>query len=209
MADAARLLEIVAACDQNGGDTRQSDCRELDASFAGGGASRLLEIAAAASSSGQKTTPWKRRGLEALQAQAKRTRQMRGLQRIGLVSVSHAAQKNFVDQELASKNDYTLKDDHCKWKGSGSGAWRKRTEDESLRIIFASPESAMLGLAKSLRPPAASRHCTDILFAGCSLLEKKQTEAIDDRLTHASFAVYAWIMDEAKYRMLLTNGAET
>ena len=98
MADAARLLEIVAACDQNGGDSRQSDCRELDASLAGGGASRLLDIAAAASSSGQKTTPWKRRGLEALQAQAKRTRQMRGLQRRGLVSVAHAAQKSFVNQ---------------------------------------------------------------------------------------------------------------
>ncbi len=76
-------------------------------------------------------------------------------------------QKAVHNRESASKDDYTIGSEPRVWKGTKAGRWKQRTGEEACRIIFHRPASTMLEVAQSLRPRGSSRHCTDLLFAGC------------------------------------------
>ena len=204
---ADRCLHIAGAL--GGSASASSDSLVVDV------ADRLLNIAEAmqdTSNNGPENrgiNRWSNRRLAAAQEEAKRVRRapVKALH-------SEAMQTHTVvhNREIASLEDAQRDVGNVArgWKFLGRGRWKQRTPEEACRIVFHSPSTTMIEVAKSLRPQASSRHCTDLLFAGCEKLKCMQNDAVDDWVGGPSgnsglglgFVVFQWSFDETKYRMI-------
>ena len=121
-----------------------------------------------------------------------------------LQEVASTAQRAFHNREHASQADFQMKpafeNKPTKTsKGTGSGRWKQRTAAETIRIAFSDPATHKYTLAKSLKPPASSRYCTDVQYALSNLVLEKQFEAIETmRRDRMDFLVMTLTFDESK-----------
>ena len=158
MVDAGRLLEIADSVEV---------CSVDDGAVANR-AARLLQIVDDVPPLQERrgSFRWARQHMQAASAKARATRQAPVKK---LVMQAVQTQRAVHNKEVASKDDYTMSLDGStarSSKGTKSGRWKQRTGEEACRIIFHKPATTMVEVARSLKPCASSRHCTDLVFAG-------------------------------------------
>ena len=203
---ADRCLHIASAV--GGSASASSDSLVVDV------ADRLLNIAEAMQDTPQPCSApnaqnrWGKRWRVAVQQEARRVRSAPVKALHAEAMQTHTVVHNI---EIASLEDAQRDVGNVAraWKHVGAGRWKQRTPEEACRVVFHSPSTPMIEVAKSLRPQASSRHCTDLLFAGCEKLKCMQNDAVDDWIGGPSgnsglglgFVVFQWSYDETKYRM--------
>ena len=118
-------------------------------------------------------------------------------------ALAAAAQTRHHNLEYAGKKDWEFHD--ARPKLSGSGAWKKRTVQESLRVSFDHPPAMnVTHIAQTMRPKAGHGCVVQIMAATAYLLRQGQTAAIEEAISSARFAVFQPIFDESEYRYMLS-----
>jgi hypothetical protein len=189
--DAARLLEIAESA-RHGGRNHV--------------AARLLGIAQLA-----RVKP---RGVVTLGQTFKNTRRIamqqrrrnwRGV-RDNLHQSATQAQVIHHNREMASVHDYAMRpqaSQNASDSVKGSGKWKQRTSEETLRLAYSGPALTLRAIAATARPIANHVHIANLIYACASLQQEKQGIAIDQGQRADNFVVFTFVFDETKFEMML------
>ena len=133
-----------------------------------------------------------------------RQRNWRGVPDVILQSAQEA-QIAHHNREIASMRDYAMQRPVLSRKPKiqkvGSGKWRQRTPEETLRIAYSKPSLTLRAIAATSRPRVNHSQVAELFFACASLHQTKQDAAITAKGQEA-FEVFMFVFDETKFEMM-------
>jgi hypothetical protein len=134
-----------------------------------------------------------------------RRRNWRGV-RDNLQQSATEAQVIHHNREMASVHDYAMRpqaSQNASDSVKGSGKWRQRTSEETLRLAYSGPALTLRAIAATARPVANHVHIANLIYACASIQQEKQGIAIDQGQAADNFSVFPFVFDETKFEMML------